>query len=114
MIREPSQQEEIRTLTLDTYNDSEYGQYLSFIPQENEAYQIDLKVLEGDEFTGVFARDDVNLTEMSSAETLEAEKTYYICVQGSGKCEVSVSKVQKQTDISDYEVILDFDPSSTI
>lgn len=102
---------EIRTLTLDTYNDSEYGQYLSFTPQENEAYQIDLKVLEGDEFTGVFARDDVNLTEMSSAETLEAEKTYYICVQGSGKCEVSVSKVQKQTDISDYEVILDFDPS---
>ena len=48
--------------------------------------------------------DDANLTELSNAETLDAGKTYYICVRGNGKCEVKVSQVQEQIDISTYEV----------
>lgn len=102
---------ETRTLTLETYNDSEYGQYLSFTPEEKGDYQINIRMLDGDGFDAEFTIDDLTLTEMNDAETLEAGKLYYVCVQGNGRCEVSVTKVLKQTDISDYDVILGFDPS---
>ena len=103
-------EEESKTLELTTYNDSEYGQYISFSPTATKPYQITLRTLEGDEIEYCFAMDDANLTELSNAETLDAGKTYYICVRGNGKCEVKVSQVQEQIDISTYEVKKDFDP----
>ena len=95
-----------QTLTLSTYNDDEYGQFLTFIPKEDEAYQIKVKEIEGADFETVFVQDDVELTELSSAETLKAGTTYYVCVRGTGKCEVSVNKVVKQINIADegYQV----------
>ena len=103
-------EEESKTLELTTYNDSEYGQYISFSPTATKPYQITLRTLEGDEIEYCFAMDDANLTELSNAETLDAGKTYYICVRGNGKCEVKVSQVQEQIDISTYEVKKGFDP----
>ena len=94
------------TLTLSTYNDDEYGQFFTFVPSEEAPYQINIKEIEGADFEGVFVKNDVDLTEMSSAETLQAGKTYYICVRGTGTCEVSVSEVVKQTNIEEenYQV----------
>ena len=88
-----------QTLTLSTYNDDEYGQFLSFTPSKDAPYQINVKEVEGADFEAVFVQDDVDLTEMSGAETLQEGKNYYICVRGTGKCEVSVSEVVKQIDI---------------
>lgn len=88
-----------QTLELSSYNDDQYGQFLTFVPSKNAAYQINVKEIEGADFEVVFVQDDVGLTEMSSAETLQAGRTYYICVRGNGKCEVSVSEVVKQIDI---------------
>lgn len=89
-----------QNLELSSYNDEEYGQFLTFIPSKDAPYQINIKELEGADFEAVFVQDDVDLTELSSAETLQAGKTYYICVRGNGKCEVSVSEVVKQIDIT--------------
>ena len=72
-------EEESKTLELTTYNDSEYGQYISFSPTATKPYQITLRTLEGDEIEYCFAMDDANLTELSNAETLDAGKTYYMC-----------------------------------
>lgn len=95
-----------QNVSLESYNDDEYGKFLTFIPTEDEAYQINIDEVEGADFEAVFVQDDVDLTEMSSAETLQAGKTYYICVRGNGECKVSVSKVVKQIDIKEegYQV----------
>lgn len=89
-----------QTIELSSYADDEYGKFLTFIPSKEAPYQINIKEIEGADFEAVFVKDDVDLTEMSSAETLQAGTTYYVCVRGSGKCEVSISEVGKQIDIA--------------